>query len=430
MAVNATAIWRVRPSGNNANGGGFDPGIASPGTDRSQQDAAFATFNGGAITATTAGVTNVITLVGYTATAADIANCLHITGGTNFLTGWYFITAQGGTTWTLDRNCTSGAGAAMTGNMGGGWADFWTNTTGAAAIIVPGNIIYILGSGIPNPASYSFDYVNGTSWSPPASSSGKIVFANDPSTPGYKVPPDTTGGMPCIQVTASGALINIMGGAVLKGLWAVWGVAGTGYLIGNMSAQPMIYGCVFDQFGRDVYGNNDGGGKWFGNEIFSSVAGAAGIRAAVYINQGSQVVVNNIHDCIGNGINVDADTLVYIEGNVVAKCNLHGVVFKGTSILKNNTIDGNLGNGVTLTSLPADAVILNNIITNHVGAGTYGISCGTGTAAGNDLLRLLIDYQVYYNNTNDLNNLNYGVHDTRGGSNPYVGQATENYTLA
>jgi hypothetical protein len=66
-------------------------------------------------------------LVGYTATAADIGNCLNITGGTNFITGWYFITAQGGTTWTLDRNATSGAGAAMTGNMGGGWADFWTN---------------------------------------------------------------------------------------------------------------------------------------------------------------------------------------------------------------------------------------------------------------------------------------------------------------
>ena len=47
MAINATAIWRVRPSGNNANGGGYDPGIAGAATDYSQQNAAQASGSAG-----------------------------------------------------------------------------------------------------------------------------------------------------------------------------------------------------------------------------------------------------------------------------------------------------------------------------------------------------------------------------------------------
>src|SRR4029077_11679598 len=114
-----TTIWRVRPSGNNANGGGFEPSLSRGRESFSRPNGDRVAFDATTVRATHAGVSNVITLVGYSATAADIGNVLNITGGTNFIPGWYAITAQGGTTWTLDRNCTTGAGAAMTGNMGG-----------------------------------------------------------------------------------------------------------------------------------------------------------------------------------------------------------------------------------------------------------------------------------------------------------------------
>src|SRR5690242_11230658 len=144
MAVNATAIWRVRPSGNNANGGGFDPGISSPGTDYSQQNGPHVTFDGATIRATTSGTSATITVVGYTVAATDVANALNITGGTNFTTGWYFIQSvnTGANTWTLDRNVSSGAGSGMTGRMGGGWADPITNLGSPP---VAGNVVYVLG---------------------------------------------------------------------------------------------------------------------------------------------------------------------------------------------------------------------------------------------------------------------------------------------
>ena len=39
--VASTGVWEVRPGvGSDSNGGGFDPSVASPGTDYSQQNSA------------------------------------------------------------------------------------------------------------------------------------------------------------------------------------------------------------------------------------------------------------------------------------------------------------------------------------------------------------------------------------------------------
>lgn len=98
-------------------------GTQAPGVDYSQQTGAQVTFNGSTITATTAGAAAVITITGYTPNpATDVGNTLNISGGTLFLTGIYQIIAATTTTWTLDRNCTSGIGAAMVGKMGGAFA--------------------------------------------------------------------------------------------------------------------------------------------------------------------------------------------------------------------------------------------------------------------------------------------------------------------
>lgn len=76
------------------------------------------TFNGAAKTATAASGGNVLTVVGRTVIAADKYNSLYISGGTNFVAGWYTITNTnaGANQWTLDRVCTSGGAASvMTG---------------------------------------------------------------------------------------------------------------------------------------------------------------------------------------------------------------------------------------------------------------------------------------------------------------------------
>lgn len=433
MAVNATAIWRVRPSGSNSNGGGYDPGIASPGTDYSQQNAAQVTFDGVTITATTAGISATITISGYTPAATDVANAVNITGGTNFITGWYFIVSTGVGTWTLDRNCTTGAGAAMTGAMGGGWADYWTNINPNPPAVVSGNIIYILGSGTPNPASYTYDYDQTTLCFP----SGGVLtlslyFYNDPATPGYKAAPDSTGGMPVIKFNVDNYLFAPSYYTVVRGLWFVGSATpsvGRAVLSGN-NGTALLFGCVFDQFGYDlclvsnVFNQPYYAMSVIACEVFSSVSAGAGIYAAIRsVSAGAPIVVDscNIHDCIGHGMYMNGGNLI-ATNNIIAKNAVDGIRHYYTGLYKNNTIDGNLGHGIS--NVDSLAIITNNIISNHTQAGKYGISYNLAAVPA-----LLADFNVFYNNTTNTNYA-YGPHDTYGGSNPYVGQSTENYTLA
>lgn len=445
MAVGATANWRVRPSGNNANGGGFDPGIASPGTDFSQQNTAQVAFNGTTVRATTAGVGAVITLVGYSATAADIANCLHITGGTNFITGWYFITAQGGSTWTLDRNCTSGAGAAMTGNMGGGWADPFTNTTTGAAILVPGNNVFILGSGTPNPSSYTLDYTcpgTAVTFAAGDTTNGYISFLNDPATPGYKASPDTTGGMPTIKVpigTGGSNNINLSGNS-LEGLWFIWTASQATDSMINQTSQTRdtIIGCVFDLFnsnGRVL--QLVGGGYVFGCEGFTSVTGAGPSNVFLYVANPSFVSSCNIHDLPSTLGGITAQGPITVANCIIAKTAGDGVILPSnqtTASVINCTVDGNTGNGITIdisTGQVDREVVFNTIISNHTGVGKFGLrNSGDRNATQASQIAVFIDYNTYYNNTANYSVINAGVHDTALIVTPYVASSTGNYALA
>lgn len=447
MAINPGMIWRVRPSGNNSNGGGFDPTVTSPGTDRSQQDAAFETFNGTTTVLANASASTTVVVTGYSTTANDVGNVVHVTGGTNFLPGWYTIVSvvsgvTGVGTWTFDRACTSAAGAAGAGSMGGGWADFWTNTIGAP--LVAGNTVYILGSGIPNPASYTFDYSPSTYFTPVSGSStaGNVTFANDPSTPNY-----STGGMPCIK--ASG--LEFFAGSYIKivNLWFY--VNGSSNLsIGVIYANSnpyIVQNCVFDMNGYK--GTAIYYGDAIGNECFSYVATNRGDTSypAITTDTFVQLVIgNNIHDLTSTSPVISLESGSQCTGNIVAKC--AGTAIKVSSsfginmrlLVSNNTLDGNLGNGIEFGAQQDLALTLcfNNIISNHTGAGKYGMTVDAGTTAANNAVKGFADYNVFYNNTTDLNAIGYGAHDASNSgtapklisSTPYVASSTENYTLA
>jgi hypothetical protein len=442
MAILASAIWRVRPSGNNLNGGGYDPGIAGAATDYSQQNAAQAT--GTNATTTGAGSTNFTDATAAAFTSAMIGNCIQIASGTNFQAGVYFVTAfTNANTVVLDRSPTSGgAGSAGVWKLGGGWATIGTNTTSALGFVVPGNTIFILGSGTPNPSSYVYDYTPAF-FTPPAgdATAGLITFANDPATPGYKAPPDTTGGMPVIKI--ANTLVNFQDFIMLSGLYIVSSGAGaSGILRGKSTgAGCRAVGCVHDQFSYDTAFMFENGNQiCMGCEVFSSVApGGAGSNPAIQTNGYTAIAIGcNIHDTVGPGINVGGGSdCVMVIDTIIAKCRGDGIKFVGSSpifatVIKNCTIDGNTGNGITVTSSAglSEAAILNNIISNHTGGGKSGIAISAGTTAVNDRIKIFIDYNVYYNNTADVTAISLGAHSTSGGSNPYVGQSTENYTLA
>lgn len=75
------------------------------------------TFNGTTVRATSSGASATITLVGTTVASHHVGYTLNITSGTNFTAGFYVVVSvsTGSNTWTLDRTCTTGVGAAMVG---------------------------------------------------------------------------------------------------------------------------------------------------------------------------------------------------------------------------------------------------------------------------------------------------------------------------
>jgi hypothetical protein len=438
MAVLATAVWRVRPSGVNTNGGGYDPGISGAATDYSRQNAAQATGTNGSTSG--AGSTTFTDSTAAAFTSAMVGNCIQIASGTNFQAGFYFVTAfTNANSVVLDRTPSSGgAGSAGVWKLGGGWADFWTNTTSSGPL-VPGNIVNILGSGTPNPSAYSFDYTANTTFSAAAGNqtAGSIVFQNDPATPGYKAPPDTTGGMPCVSITANDLVTAINNSFI--GLWLVATTPPPGHVVitaSGANSNCTVFGCVLDQFGKDNQVLNGPSAYIIGSEVFSSVSAAAGSRAVIYITASGAVIGCNIHDAISHGLTFSGTGTFTIINSIVAKCGVVGVLLADANdqakIIMNNTIDGNGSHGIEVTTQRAawSCQIINNIISNHTGVGKFGLVVDAGTAAQNSLVVALADYNTYYNNTANYSGINAGPHDTALGVTPYVASATENFTLA
>jgi hypothetical protein len=103
------------------------------GVDYSQQDAAQFSLTG-----LTTSAANAIILTAN-ASVNMIGNGLIITGGTNFTTGYYQINSvSAGVSITVDRTCTSAAGAVGTAGIGGSFASL-----GKAAPQMPGSVVSV-----------------------------------------------------------------------------------------------------------------------------------------------------------------------------------------------------------------------------------------------------------------------------------------------
>lgn len=425
MAVGATAVWRVRPSGSNTNGGGYDSGLAGAATDYSQRDTPIANGTNGVTT----GTTNFADTTANAFTSAMVGNAIYITG-TGQTTGFYFVTAfvDVGNV-TLDRSPGTGTGA--TWNLGGGWADFWTNC-GASGPLVILNTVYILGSGTPNPASYTYDYTisNTKTLISGDATNGSLTFANDPATPGYKAPPDTTGGMPTVLLNNAGA--NISGGNYVN--WnGIWFVTGASNLGGMFTSNPFYaFGSVWDQNAKDSIMFYATEKILKGCEWFSSTTGSIGTYGFMF--SGTTIA----YDCNFHDLTIPFSYLAPLElyNCIIAKNKKStngnsAIMINGGQVrLYNCTIDGNEGHAISI-SAPAlittnGSRIINCIISNHTDVGAYGIIVVTGS---NSVGYAAIDYNVFYNNTANLSGIKPGAHDTTGISDPYVAQSTENYTL-
>lgn len=133
MAVLATAIWEVRTGGADTNGAGYDSGIASAGTDYSQQNSAQLTLTD----IITNGTTTITSVTGGF-TAAMIGNGIYLSGAGVTTAGIFFVITRTNTnTITVDRS--PGTGVGNTGNVGGAAGSLGF----VGGQMVAGNIMYV-----------------------------------------------------------------------------------------------------------------------------------------------------------------------------------------------------------------------------------------------------------------------------------------------
>ena len=399
MAINATAVWRIRTGGDAANGAAYDAAISGAGTDYSQQDAAQLTVTDGACADNT-------TLTSATGgfTAAMIGNALRIASGTNFTAGYYFITARTDTnTVTLDRNPTTGASATGGAVRVGGAA---RQPEDVGTSVVAGNTVYVRATA-GNASSYptsSLDYTLSTFFTPTAGSESggyvKWIGYNGMPTIGspglgyynmtynwlenlYVVATATTNGG--LGVVNFGVTCLMKSCVVNMNLQA--GVVGVSLTSGSELLDSEIYGggtSPTASSGADGVKLNNYGNLVHGCRV-RHCRGPGVAHASV--STSSAVLNSTVRGCVGDGINIAQDTASI-----------------GLARVLGCTIDGNGGDGVSVagTNGAASCVLRNNNVTNHVGSGKAGIRVATSSS---DKRKPAWGWNNVWNNTTNYTNV-------------------------
>lgn len=435
MALTSAQQWWVRAGGNELNGGGYDASIASPGTNYADQDAAQVTFNGTTVTATTSGVSTTIAITGYTVATTDVANILRIASGTNFIAGYYAIVSvnTGLGTWTLDRNCTSGVGAALVGRMGGAHPSLINMASGGTATnpaltspFAAGHTINIRGGGTDDPAVGSPDYTQ----------TGYYTFSNGSLTVGA-IRILGYNGRPYIQ--GNGEIIHQVSYLHLKTLKFSTSAATTASTVTGASAAPggvMCEDLIIDQNGQDQAFCDTLGHAvdcWFKNTGSTSAGTKATVTVALH---GGFVTGCRLENQRGWAIN--AGQLGGVVNNTITNCRLTtkggiDLDFSNNTtpigiLVMNNTLEGNQGDGIRIgtgnNGACWSAEIFDNLCTNNVG---YGLNAPSGA---DRFFGVRPDFNAFYNNTAGArNNVSAGDHDVTLTADPYTNAAGADYTL-
>jgi hypothetical protein len=442
MAINASAQWRIRAGGSNTNGGGYDSAISGAGTDYTDQDAAQLALTD--LATSGAGSTTLTSVTGGF-TAAMIGNCIRIRSGTNFQTGYYFITAHTDTnTVTLDRTPTSGgAGASGAGDLGGAFADFVNlSVSGNNGLLSPafasplaaGHTVYMRGSGSDDPAGFDWDYRGDA-----AAYQGYFeCLGLDGSLAAGHIKIIGYNGRPHLHV--SGLLFFRAHLWKLENIKFTHSSSGTGFsnygIIGNIEEDISQYGHFGTNLIVDLNGTDHIGIQLAGAisvEIRNSGGGAAGTGVGLLCSNSGGPYVG----CYVDGVRGDGFRAVSINSfvNCIARncgrdgfrINAAGGAAAGGAVV-NCTANNNTGSGIKIMTniLSMSYSIYNCIFSNN---GAYGIDFADGTTALNDRRKRFVDYNCLYNNTSGARNgVSAGSNDVT--TNPtFTDAAGENYSV-
>jgi hypothetical protein len=365
MAINASTQWWVRTDGDNTNGGGFDSEISGAGTNYCDQASAQLSLTD---LATSGAASTTLTSATGGFTSAMIGNCIRISSGTNFQTGYYFITARTDTnTVTLDRTPTSGgAGSSGVGKLGGAFLNIGHNlassASGGASVsgitspLAAGHVINLRGTGSNNPSS--IDYAKPTGyWS--------FAAGNDTAGPvtlrGYNGRPLLEHGSPSYYSCSNWLVDSVCSKCSVNYGGAVW----------NGSLTMM--NCKFDQAGYSA-----------------NLAMVQAVYNSEFTNSGSQVddgtvaisctsYGGRIHNCVFRNMRGTALSLGSMASvtNCVFINNRYGVDLIQTSTsyyesITNCILYDNRSHAIRITGDQAmQAFLSENIIYGNGGTGIY-----------------------------------------------------------
>ena len=356
MAIPLTQVWEVRSdTGLATNGGGFDPSVATPGTDYTYPASNPVAYTDLVIQTTMTNVSSVIRPF----VVADVGNTLNITGGTGFTIGRYSIRSVAGNIATLDASAGTASSTGGLGTLGGAIALLSTLTSGTS--MTQGNIIWMrdngsfhdLGSGV----TLSFGNVNG--------GGAGFLF-------GYSTARNDSGLASLKQTTNLGttSAINLSGnGYLLRGLI----VDGQGTSAGNSSTISSAN--QGHRFERVKAINASGSGACFltPGAVFYQCEATGGFGQGISGN--NQIYLSYLHDLPKTAASLSQGGSLYrcIVTNIGADAVVGDVPF-----VTNCTFDNITGSAIRSTNLGSGVSnwqINGNILSRCTG---YGIVNGGG----------------------------------------------------
>lgn len=427
MSIGAATVWRVRVAGNDANGAGFDSTISGAATDYSQQDAAQLSVTDAACTTGTSTLTSVTG--GFT--AAMIGNAVRISAGTHFVTGYYFVTARASTnSVTIDRDPTDGTSATGgTAKVGGAAASVKRvanslNATGDK--VIPGNVVYIRGGGTNRPTSNDYTQTGSLITPDGDDVSGYIKFIGENGRP---------------RLSSDGVMFNAINYNWLENLYIT---VASGYVAGpsatvRLGSRNTVANCIIDLNGQPELGGilmSDVSNLIRDCEVFSVASPTFSSGAyGIYIGSGevSRIIGCYVHDCRDTGIRIDFCDSCMVDSCISVNNALYGInVIADTAwghLVFRCTINGNASDGLRIekTEQIQRGIFYNNIMSNN---GGYGLNATVGSAALNDFLKRMIDYNCYYTNAlGNYHNISASAHDLVDTDPQYTNAAAGDYTV-
>jgi hypothetical protein len=434
MALSSTAIFEIRTTGSATNGGGFDDGVSSPGTDYSQQDSA--QFSGTDLASSngTSGTPSV-TSAGHSFVSADVGNFIQVSSGTSWTAGIYCITSVSAGAAVLDRAC----GSASTLSSGT-WAE-----GGALASIA--NLTALLSDGFNSalsPTGGQIIYLKATANYVLTTAAGfnqSTHFGAAVSIIGYNSTRGDGGPVTITTATNSTHLFDLgfAGDSAFNQIWQNFVFSNTastrsiGFNANTSGAGNLMFvNCKFTGFTNAILGTSASASTLATLVLDNCLVTSCSATYAVDVDNGCTFLNTRFSSNTNSGLRSSAGNIsgvITIRGCIFDSNGANGVGLDASSIFTYANVCGNVFYNNTTAGInhlagPVLATIRNNIfVSNGVAITAQPLASATGLsgfASGN----------AFYGNTTVRVNFSYGLaSDVTLSGDPLNAPGSNDFTL-